>query len=356
MEKYTWDGYWWTQYSFEQLNENDTIEIQFEDEFPNNEYTPTIEQQNAISYIINNQEELLTAILMFLIMNKRYREIYGDYLPKSIEELTADFHPERIVVTTSHKDKVAYIELHSECEWDPEHGVALLIHKNRILDSGGADEGFSSEEVKKDGGKVLIFDFDDIDYSRMFVPDPVYGTKPSHNVHNDKLLNKLISENKTEQFIQLVEDGQILLDYYYPFNDEERSLLERVCKHNHVELIRYIVSKNVEIENACLKEAILHLNKYVIGLLLDHGADINGAFDYIYKPFQSLVRHLGNLHENHKELQVQKAKELLLFLLQEGADSFDHEEEDKLYYLSYSIKDDQFREEIRQLILQSVTK
>ncbi len=354
MEIYEWDGFWGTSYDFKLLNPKEKVEIEFEDEIPNNEYTPTTEQYQAITYIINHQEQILSSFLNHINSDSDYQEIYGDYLPNlaSTADLLKEFYITKIYVNTLSKDGISYTGFSCECEWDPEHGIGFYLHKDRIIDCGEAMIGYyGSNLISEDAGRIPNLDYDEV-AKTMFVPHPIYDTKPSQDYSNDKLLNQIIGENRNDEFIHLVETKQILLDYPYPFNGYEIHLFDRVCKLNNVELVEFLIKKGVKVTEDCLSHAICNFNRYMIGLLLDNGAEINDGISFRSSAFGYLVAHIGWLHKNDKTSHIPKAKKLLDFLIKEGANPFDeNDEKAPLHYLEGYIEDDKLRDEMRAYII-----
>jgi hypothetical protein len=49
----------------------------------------------------------------------------------------------------------AYIGLAFWCTWDEEHGLGVLLHKSRVVETGQADTSFDHFAAKDDGGKSL---------------------------------------------------------------------------------------------------------------------------------------------------------------------------------------------------------
>ncbi len=115
--------------------------------------------------------------------------------------------------------------------------------------------------------------------------------------------------------------------------------------------------KGAILTNDCLREAIVNLNKHLIDILLDNGIDINSSISFTGTPFRCLVSHIGNLQENGKINLQKKAQDLLVYLIEKGANPLDKEDKhDSLGYLNYYIKNEVFRNEIRTYILQITPK
>lgn len=115
---------------------------------------------NGINYLKNNQVQILESILNALL--KKYpslQELY-DYS----EEDKKDFMPDltdikgfsdllslgTFYVTSVYKDDIPYIGFLFSCSWDPEHGLGIMTHKDRIIKIDGADTAFSIYTAKDD--------------------------------------------------------------------------------------------------------------------------------------------------------------------------------------------------------------
>ena len=48
------------------------------------------------------------------------------------------------------KDNVAYVGYEFGCNWDDEHGLGFMTHKDRIIDFGGADTSFMAWVAEED--------------------------------------------------------------------------------------------------------------------------------------------------------------------------------------------------------------
>ncbi len=109
-------------------------------------------QQKAFEYLINNHENIKNEILSALL--KKYPEIqniYG-YEPEDKEEFMPDVtnpndFKKLIGLSQLHfvnvtKDDVGFIGFEFGCEWDDEHGLGIMTHKNRVIEIGGADTSF----------------------------------------------------------------------------------------------------------------------------------------------------------------------------------------------------------------------
>ncbi len=97
---------------------------------------------NGYDYLIKYQNEIRDGIVRTLREKfDRLKETYewgedDDVTPESqadfdfkllIGPLSVSFHEES-------KNDIAYLEWHFQCEWDPEHGLAVITHEDRVID------------------------------------------------------------------------------------------------------------------------------------------------------------------------------------------------------------------------------
>ena len=57
-----------------------------------------------------------------------------------------------VFVMIPQKEGYSYVGLECGCTWDDEHGLGFLLHKDRLVNIGQADAGFSTWEAYKDNG------------------------------------------------------------------------------------------------------------------------------------------------------------------------------------------------------------
>lgn len=111
------------------------------------------EQIRAYNYLIDNQEQIINAILSCLY--DRYPEIKGadengeegeEYLPevKDISDLKPLIELYHVHIIDVFKNGIAYIGYEFNCTWDEEHGLGVMMFKDRIVDIGGSDTAILS--------------------------------------------------------------------------------------------------------------------------------------------------------------------------------------------------------------------
>lgn len=111
---------------------------------------PTHEQIAAYSFLKSNDESIAEAILNrifdeYPVMRERYTDFLGDSLAEDMPEIQRPDDLKSLVGLSSvhfhrtSKAGLAYVGFALGCTWDIEHGLGVMMHKNRIIEFGGAD-------------------------------------------------------------------------------------------------------------------------------------------------------------------------------------------------------------------------
>lgn len=119
----------------------------------------TQQQVNAIQFLVNNSDKVKDVILVGLLCElPNLREVYDDSIPDitSIEDFKNIIGLANLHVMSSDKDDYAYIGFELGCDWDEEHGVGVMMHKDRVVAIGQADTSFDSWVTFDDNGTTEI--------------------------------------------------------------------------------------------------------------------------------------------------------------------------------------------------------
>jgi hypothetical protein len=121
--------------------------------------TTTIQQVNAIRFLVDNSDSVRNALLVGLINElPTLKEIYEDLIPDidNIEDFKNFVGLANLHIMTSDKDDCAYIGFELGCNWDDEHGVGIMMHKDRVVAIGQAETSFDSWVTFDDNGTSEI--------------------------------------------------------------------------------------------------------------------------------------------------------------------------------------------------------
>ena len=121
--------------------------------------TTTIQQVNAIRFLVDNSEAIRNALLVGLLNElPSLKEIYEDLIPDidNIEDFKNLIGLSNLHIMTSDKDDFAYIGFELGCDWDDEHGVGIMMHKNRVVAIGLGETSFDIWVTFDDNGTSEI--------------------------------------------------------------------------------------------------------------------------------------------------------------------------------------------------------
>jgi len=159
----SWTGFQSRQgfYSSKDSNElsNGVVKVFLEGKEVDYVKVTTLEQVNAIKYLVDNSEEVRDALLNGLLNEMtELKEIYEDLIPEinKIEDFRNCIGLANIHIMSSDKDNFAYIGFELGCEWDEEHGVGVMMHKDRVVAIGQADTAFDSWVTFDDNGTTEL--------------------------------------------------------------------------------------------------------------------------------------------------------------------------------------------------------
>ena len=120
----------------------------------------TTEHVNAYEYLTTHSQEIYTAILTRLLAEyKNLQTEYGydeedakEIMPdvENIEQFKDLIGLSQIHLLNVSKDNIAYVGYEFGCNWDDEHGLGFMTHKDRIIDFGGADTSFMAWVAEED--------------------------------------------------------------------------------------------------------------------------------------------------------------------------------------------------------------
>lgn len=183
---------------------------------------PTPEQIEAIHYLQNNQGPIYSTLFKIFknVLYPRFKENDLEienkcWYPDLNEE--ADLYNvislSEIIIESEFKDGIAYIKFQGEFSGDMEHGYAIIIHKNRLIDFGGNSDLWIENILKDKGIEVvnILEDYVNRDKptsSELYMPHEKFNrSKPWQIRHNDSLILNWIREMKNDKIIQMINSS-----------------------------------------------------------------------------------------------------------------------------------------------------
>lgn len=120
-------------------------------------------QKNALNFFYDNQDKVLDALCTGIIQHypklmdkynvKNFDTELGFPELKSINEVKKIIGIGNIHILHYKKNNYSYIGFECGCPWDEEHGLGVIMYKDRVIDVGSADISLSgSKELRKDNG------------------------------------------------------------------------------------------------------------------------------------------------------------------------------------------------------------
>jgi hypothetical protein len=112
-------------------------------------------QFETIQYLTKNSEIVRDSLLHGLLKDySNAKDTYEEIMPQitGIEDYKNHLELSYIHIMDSEKDGFAYYGFELESSWDPEHGVGAMMHKDRVIAIGLADESFNHWTTYKDNG------------------------------------------------------------------------------------------------------------------------------------------------------------------------------------------------------------
>lgn len=116
------------------------------------------EQVNAYKFTLENQVRIKDSILNALLPEyiKLRPEYGGDEADEYMPNITDASQFSKLIglsfihVLDISKEGVAYVGYEFGCNWDDEHGLGIMTHKDRVIEIGGADTSFETWIAEKD--------------------------------------------------------------------------------------------------------------------------------------------------------------------------------------------------------------
>lgn len=112
-------------------------------------------QASAVKFLFEHQYSIRDILLRALLADfPNMKEVYEEQMPTitDIEQYKDLVGLSIVHVLNSEKDDFAYIGFELGCTWDEEHGVGVMMHKDRVISVGQADESFEIWTTYKDNG------------------------------------------------------------------------------------------------------------------------------------------------------------------------------------------------------------
>lgn len=120
--------------------------------------------ESGYSYLISEQKEILEIILNAVFEQYSSWQDEYDYdedekvtfMPdiSNATDLKPLIYPEKVFIMDVEVEKMPYIGVQFRCKWDEEHGLGIMLYKDRVVEVGGADTAFVTWIAEEDKEKM----------------------------------------------------------------------------------------------------------------------------------------------------------------------------------------------------------
>jgi hypothetical protein len=121
---------------------------------------PSREQEQAVCFLRDNAELLRDRVTRAIFEEyPRMRETFADFFGEDLEARMPELRDPAdlkslIGLSTVHisdvsKDGVAYVGFEFGCEWEEEHGLGVITHKDRIIEVGDSETAFDAWRLRR---------------------------------------------------------------------------------------------------------------------------------------------------------------------------------------------------------------
>lgn len=260
---------------------------------------PTIAQDAAIEFLIQNESLIIESIYKVFTtkINPKYAEWCGDdtWIPKmeSAKDIGALLLLNEISVMINSKEGCSYIRFDFEYRGDEEHGIALILNRDRYIgDSSIGDMSYECvyQDLGLDKRKIWDAMYEEQKVAQTFVHKIIekYNKfKPWQLEMTGDYFNGLLRKNETNKIIEEIKDNN--WDINLRFYEDGQNIIDKAAYTNNTELLEFLLQNEGDLSQS-IRNCIGHskINAEAIKLLVKHGASV----DIIYGHFNLTL--LGN--------------------------------------------------------------
>src|SRR5262249_23284593 len=112
---------------------------------------PTAAQGAVVRYLLDHDKPLADVTLDYLMRETPWWDAldYEDEI-ETLSQLRDRIHLEFIFVHAVVRDGAGYMGFGFSCDWEREHGLGVLLHRERVVALGGEDVAFAEWIVSDD--------------------------------------------------------------------------------------------------------------------------------------------------------------------------------------------------------------
>ncbi len=245
---------------------------------------PTPAQINTIEYLINNEKKVVEDLFHAFknTINPFHAEACGDWdwIPpmNSPADLGKLMSIHNLQVLVEEKEGMAYYRMDCEYEGDPEHGLAVVMHKENLIDQAGiGDMGY--EGIAKDEGydlekaKAKFKGRDEFGINMVHQPIEKYGKFKTWQIdETEEYFRNLLYQKKNEQIKNEIKASGWDINFRFPSLDI--NLVDVAAYANNPEMINWLIEQGADYSQS-IKQCIGYLKKDAVECLVGHGVSVD---------------------------------------------------------------------------------
>jgi len=291
---------------------------------------PFPEQLMAINYLINNEQAILDSVFDYFdkTVNPFFAEACGvwDWIPKQLSSnnLGQLLRINSITISDEFLEDCAYSYLEFEYKGDEEHGVVIILHKNRAI--GFTDIGsFNTDIIKKDKEQhqkstpkaVEIYGFQNA--CKIHTALEKHGKfKPWQLNDTENYFSGLLQQGKNKELIAAIESEKWNINQRFPSLD--KNLADLAAYYHNTEAIEYLATKGGDLSKSILECTGYQMNKETLRSLVKNGANIDALNYWNVTPLYNEIKNFVNAILNRNSEEMETIGENIQFYLSLGAD------------------------------------
>lgn len=323
---------------------------------------PLPEQIETIKWIVDNQTTILKSLYHSIVETifPYYKKQWGDEDDESNypsledeSELNKALGISSISIQEQHNSKFSYYTIYFDFCTDEEHGLAIVMHKERMV-SFGAVGDLDNKGIIEDLGlnydKWLEEWRENQSSKRLIFHRPIekyQKLKPWQEQENRYFPYGLFHEVRYEELMQFIEDGNITVD------GNSSTFLELAIRSNRESIIEFCLSKKpTKLYNPFIEA--MNKNRFdLMDKIIDLGFSVNSEIAQRSPLYVEIGKLAKNIKNNEDTLATTKGIE---YLFSKGINPFIKDKFGRdAFYRIKRIDEENIREKVTSL-MESISK
>ena len=254
---------------------------------------PTPAQLAAIELLLARQNDIRAAldaaVAGYLPRVVEDYELHDDphYAGRDIRNVGELYGISEVHVHLTAREGVAYFDLAGGCDWDEDHGLCVLFHRERVVDVG-IDDGSADWKATRDAGIEPFSASLPPPPPRRYAAHAKYGKlKPSQASANAHFEFNVVRGGHTDLLRELMNTDE--LDPNQPIGSPPRSLTSIAVAYENRPALNLLLESGATADGTVVAwaERSDAVDVSLLDLLVEHGADVDAP-----GPFGTTALHI----------------------------------------------------------------